>query len=133
MLYFVFLKNRLGIICLPHFVCYFSWKMFLVFYSIRWPNLIVWFSFLLEISRNMFISIVCFPDFDVLTFENNLILLIKPFFCRIQISRQKFKYLENEKSFKNLKIHEFNSHSEPTLYNYSNFMFCSVYQLYMPL
>ena len=35
-----------------------------------------------------------------MNFEIDLVFLIKPFFCMTKKSRQKFKYLENEKSFK---------------------------------
>ena len=47
----------------------------------------------------MFIAIVCFPGCDVINFEINLIFLIKPFFYMNKNSRQKFKYIESEKSF----------------------------------
>ena len=47
----------------------------------------------------MCITILCFPDSDVINFEINLIFLIKSFFCMTKKSRQNFKYLENEKSF----------------------------------
>ena len=47
----------------------------------------------------MCIEIVCFPGFDVINSEVNLIFLIKPFLYIDEKSRQKFKYLENEKSF----------------------------------
>ena len=36
---------------------------------------------------------------NVTKFEINLFFLIKPFFCMNKKSRQKFKYLENEKNF----------------------------------
>ena len=36
---------------------------------------------------------------DVINFEINLIFLIKPFFYMTKKSRQKLKYLENDKSF----------------------------------
>ena len=56
----------------------------------------------------MCISIVCFPCCDVVSFEINFIFLIKPFSYMTKKSRQKFKYLENEKSFqgeiKNLAV-----------------------------
>ena len=45
------------------------------------------------------IAIISFPGCDVINFEINLICLIKPFFYKTKNSRQKFKYLENEKSF----------------------------------
>ena len=47
----------------------------------------------LEILVNMCIAIVCYPGCDVINYEMNLIFLIKK-------SRQKLKYLESEKSFK---------------------------------
>ena len=48
----------------------------------------------------MCIAIVCFPGCDVINFVADLIFLIKPFFYMMKKSRQKFKYLENEKAFK---------------------------------
>ena len=53
----------------------------------------------LEILGNMCIATVCFPYCDTINFEINLVLLIKPFFYMTKRSGQKFKYLENEKSF----------------------------------
>ena len=47
----------------------------------------------------MCIAIVCFPGCDIIGFEINLIFLIKPFLYMTKKSRQKFKYLEKEKSF----------------------------------
>ena len=82
---------------LQHFVCDFSGKMFIMFYSINWLNFIVWLSLRLEILNNMRIAIVCFSGCDVINFEVNLIFLIKSFFCMTKMSRQKFKYIENEK------------------------------------
>ena len=68
-------------------------KLFLMSYSINWPNFTVWLSFLLEILGNMCIAIVCFPDCDVINFEIDLIFLINPSFCMTKKSRQKFKCL----------------------------------------
>ena len=55
------------------------------------------------------ITIVCYPGCDVIKFEINLIFLIKPFCQMTKKSRQKLKYLENEKSFqreiKNISHH----------------------------
>ena len=48
---------------------------------------------------NMYIAIVCYPGYDVINLKINLTFLIKPFFYMTKKSRQKFKYLENEKSF----------------------------------
>ena len=53
----------------------------------------------LEILGNMCIATVCFPYCDTINFEINLVLLLKPFFYMTKKSGQKFKYLENEKSF----------------------------------
>ena len=39
------------------------------------------------------------PGCNVINYEINLILLIKPFLYMTKKSSQKFKYLENEKSF----------------------------------
>ena len=47
----------------------------------------------------MGIAIVCFPGFDVMNFEINLIFLIKQFSYVTEKSRQKFKYPENEERF----------------------------------
>ena len=46
----------------------------------------------------MCIATVCEPSCDVIDFEIEFILLIKPFFYMTKKSIQKFKYLENEKS-----------------------------------
>ena len=54
---------------------------------------------LIEILGNMCIAIVCLPDCDAMTFEINLIFLIKPILYMNKKSKQKFKYFENEKSF----------------------------------
>ena len=54
---------------------------------------------LLEILGNICIAMVCFPGCDIINFEINLIFLIKLFFYLTKMSRQKFKYLEIEKSF----------------------------------
>ena len=47
----------------------------------------------------MCIAIVCQTGCNVVDFEINLIFQIKPFFYMTKKSRQKFEYLENEKSF----------------------------------
>ena len=48
---------------------------------------------------DMCVAIICFPGCDVINFEINLIFLTKPFFYMTKKSRQRFKYLENKKSF----------------------------------
>ena len=77
----------------------FSREMFLILHSINWQNFIVWLTLLLEVLGNIYIAIVYFPGCDVINFEIRRIFLIKPFFYISKYSRQKFKYLENEKSF----------------------------------
>ena len=67
-----------------HFVYDFSIKMFLMLYSINRPNFMVWLPLLLEILGNMCIAIVCYPGCEVMDFEINLIILIKPFFLHAQ-------------------------------------------------
>ena len=75
----------------PHFAYDFPKKIFLMLYSINWPNLFVWLPLLLEILGNM-----CF---DNKPFEINLTFQIKTFLYMTKKSRQKFKYLENVRSF----------------------------------
>ena len=59
MLNFGILDKGLWIISPAHFVYDLSTKMFLIFYSINWSNLIVWSPLLLEILGSMCIAIVC--------------------------------------------------------------------------
>ena len=60
---FGILEKGLEIVFSPHFVYDFSKKMFLMLYSINWPNFIAWLHLLLEILVNMCIAIVCFNQF----------------------------------------------------------------------
>ena len=99
MLNFDFFKKGLGIVFPTYFVHNFSRKMFLKLCSINWPNFIAWFPLFLEMLVNISIAIACWPDCDAIDFEINLIFLIKPFSYTTKKSRQKFKYLENERSF----------------------------------
>ena len=86
---FSFSEKGLRLVSPAHFVHDFSRKILLMLHSIYCPNVIVWLS----------ITIVCWPDCDVIKFEINLIFLIKPFWYMTKKSRQKLKYLENGKSF----------------------------------
>ena len=97
MLNFNFSEKGLGLVSLPHFVYDSSRKMFVVLHFINWPRFIVRLLLLLEMG-NMYIIIVCELCFDVIKSEINLIFLIKPFRYMSKKSRQKLKYLENEKS-----------------------------------
>ena len=95
MLNFNFLEKTLGIVSSPHFMYDFSTKLLLMSYSVKWPHFIVWLPLLLEILGSICISIGC----NVINFEINLILLIKPFFYMTKKSKQMLKYLENNTSF----------------------------------
>ena len=97
MLNFDYLEKDLVIVSPPYFVYDFSRKIFLVLYSINWPNFIAWLlPLLLEILGNKCILIVCFRGFNVINFEINLIFLIKSFFYMAKKSRQKLKYREKK-------------------------------------
>ena len=67
MLNFDFLEKDLWIISPPYFV-YDLKKMFLMFYSINWPNIIVSLPFLLQVLANICILIVCSRVCDVIGF-----------------------------------------------------------------
>ena len=54
MLNFKFLDKSLGMVSPIHFVYDFSIKMFLMLYSINWPNFIVCLPLLLEILGNIY-------------------------------------------------------------------------------
>ena len=88
------MKRGLELVSLPHFPHNFWKKLFLLLYSINWPNVITWLPLLYEILDNMCIEVVRKPGCDVMNFEVNLIFLIEPFFLH-----DKLKYLENEKCF----------------------------------
>ena len=74
------IKRGLLLVSPPHFPHKFWRKIILLLYSINWPNFIVWLFLLFEILGNMCIAIVCKPGCDAMSFEVNLIFLIKPFF-----------------------------------------------------
>ena len=59
MLNFDFLDKGLGILSPAHFVYDSSTKMFLMLYSVNWPNFIDLLSLFLEILGNICIAIVC--------------------------------------------------------------------------
>ena len=89
-----FLENGLGTVFQEkYFSCY-------TLLTDQISNFIIWLLLLLEILGNMCIAIVYFPGCDVINFEISLIFLFKPLFYMTKISRQKFTYLENEKSFR---------------------------------
>ena len=94
-----FSKKGLELVFPPHFVHDSSRKMFLELHSINWPNFIVWLLLPRQILGNMFIAIICYAGYDVTKVEINFIFLIKPLCYMTNRSRQKLKYVENEKSF----------------------------------
>ena len=53
------IKKSHELVSLPHFLHNFWRKIFLLLYSINWPNFIVWLPLLCEILGNMCIAIVC--------------------------------------------------------------------------
>ena len=53
------LGKGLGIVSPGHFIYDFSTKIFLMLYSVNWPNFIVWLPLLLEILGNICVAIVC--------------------------------------------------------------------------
>ena len=56
---FEFLERGLGIVSPLHFVYDFLGKLFLMLYSINWPNIITWLYLLLRTLINICIAIVC--------------------------------------------------------------------------
>ena len=100
----------LAMVSPPYFVCDFSRKMFLMLYSINWPNFIVWLSLLLDILGNICIAIVWCPGCDVISFEINLFFLIKPFFYMTKNARQKFNISWEQKELLRRNIKHFSSY-----------------------
>ena len=67
--------------------------------SINWSYFIVWLASHLGRLGKMCIITNCRPVSEVANFEINLSFLVKPFSYKIKKSWQKFKYLNDEKSF----------------------------------
>ena len=108
-------KIVLELVSLPHFLHDFSRKIFLTLNSHNCTNFTHWLSLLPEIlgAGNMCIVIICFPVYGVKNFEI-LAFFSQRFPTWPEKSRQKFKYLKNEKGFydeiKNILI-TFKGHS----------------------
>ena len=66
------IKRVLKLVFLPRFLHKFSRKAFRLFYSINWPNVIVWLPLLYEIFGNMCSAIVSKPDCDRCFFTEHL-------------------------------------------------------------
>ena len=96
---FHFLKKESETSISTTFFAWFFKQLFLVLYSINWPDFIVWLLLLFDITCNMFIVIVCYPVCDITNFEIYLNFITKPFSYTTKKSEQILKYLKNEKSF----------------------------------
>ena len=95
-----FLEMVLEVVSPRHFVYDFSRKMFLMLYSINCPNFLVLIHTFTSWDIRQFVYYNCFfPVCDFKNFEINVIFLIKPLFYMSKKSREKFKYLDNKKSF----------------------------------
>ena len=73
-------KKVLRLVSPPYFGQWFFKKIFLMLYSINWPNVIVWSPLLTEISGNMCIVIVYYSVCDVINFGIYLSFLIQIIF-----------------------------------------------------
>ena len=82
---------------LPHFLHHFWRKIFILLYSINWPNFIAWFPLLCEILSSIFIVIICWCH----KCWSYLIFLIKPLFLHDQKVKKK-TYLQTYLFCKNL-------------------------------
>ena len=74
--------------------------MFLISYSINWPNFIVWSPLLLEILGNMCIALVCFPGCDVINFEINFIFSSNRFSTWPKSQNKKLNIFGAKRAFK---------------------------------
>ena len=103
---FLKIERGLELVSWHHFLHNFWRKIFLLLYSINWPNFIVWLPLLCEILGNMCIAIVCKPSCDVMNFEVNLVFLIQPLFLHDQkvsnknYSDKNFDIFRTKKAFK---------------------------------
>ena len=68
-------------------------------YSVNWSNFIVSLPLLLEISGNIWITIICYPVDDVIILKLTFTFLSSRFLTWPKTSGQIFKYLKNKKSF----------------------------------
>ena len=93
------LEKGLGIVSSLNSVYDFSRKIFLMLHSINWANFTASLALILKVLDKICIVIVCFRVCDVINLEINLIFLMKRFFYMNEKSKQKLRYLENEKSF----------------------------------
>ena len=99
MLNFDFLDKGLGIVPPAPFVYDFSRKVFLILYSINWPNFIAWLPLLLEMLGNMRIAILVNQAVTSWILKLTLSFQSSRFFYITKKSWQILKYLENENNF----------------------------------
>ena len=86
---------------LPHFLHDFWRKIFILLYSIIWPNIIFCLPLPPEILGIINIRIVYWPDCDIICFEINFIFPTKPFFSIQTKSQDKnLHILRTKRSFK---------------------------------
>ena len=104
------MKRGPELVSLPHFPHNFWRKIFLLVYSINWPNFLVWLPLLCEILGNMCIASICISCCEAMNFEVNLMFLIKLFFLhnqkvmtKIEISWERKELLRwNKKHFSSI-------------------------------
>ena len=73
------------------------------YFSVNWPNFIVWLTLRLEILSSMCNVIVCCPVGGVINFEINLSFIIKLFSCMIKKVKEKFLNILRMKRAFNMK------------------------------
>ena len=100
MLNFDFIEKGLRILSPPHFVYDFSRKCFSSYIILTDQISLSDCLYFLRCWGNICIVTDYFPGCDIINFETNIIFLIKPYSYLTKKSRQRFKYLENEKSIK---------------------------------
>ena len=95
-----FLFFRKGTSFLTTFCVWFFRKIFLMLYSIKWPNFIVRLSSLLEILDSICIVITCYQVCDVINFVTNFSFIVKSFFCMIKKIGRNLNILRTKRAFK---------------------------------
>ena len=91
-----FSEKVLGIVSPSHFANDFSRKMFLRLYNYQ----IAWLPLLLRYWAIFVLSIICFPDCDVINFQINLIFLIRPFIYWPKTQDKNLNILITKSAFK---------------------------------
>ena len=93
-------ERGLELVSLPHFL-HDSWRrIFLLLYYINWPNFIDWLPLLSEILGNISIAVVCWPVYDIINFEINLISNQSNFSIWPKIQDKNLNILRRKRAFK---------------------------------